>query len=257
MRVLPRLGLARLRHAQGQRERAFALLAECRELPNTRLDHHFIERIAEIEAHLRLCDGDPQGALVTLPPLHGGRVTLIEVRALAALGEHEAALELLARTDPPGARRAIQAALVQARCLPDEEQRQKALTVAVQLSEQQGYVRILVDERAWLFERLMGLVPTWPTDYVARVIDASAHELAANEPHAPFAPSAQLSGRELEVWRYLATPLSLGEISRRLYISRNTMKTHVRNIYRKLGVATREAAVGVRVTERALPPPEL
>ena len=34
------------------------------------------------------------------------------------------------------------------------------------------------------------------------------------------------------------------EIADALYVSRNTLKSHVRSIYRKLGVSTREAAVG-------------
>jgi ATP/maltotriose-dependent transcriptional regulator MalT len=41
-----------------------------------------------------------------------------------------------------------------------------------------------------------------------------------------------------------------------LFISRNTMKTHVRNIYRKLEVATRDAAVAVATAApEAEPPP--
>jgi LuxR family maltose regulon positive regulatory protein len=41
----------------------------------------------------------------------------------------------------------------------------------------------------------------------------------------------------------LAGPLSLREIAEKLYVSLNTVKTHVRAIYRKLGVSTRHDAV--------------
>ena len=52
-----------------------------------------------------------------------------------------------------------------------------------------------------------------------------------------------LSKRELEVARYLPTPLSSAEIAERLYISLNTLKTHLKQIYRKLDVTSRRDAV--------------
>jgi LuxR family transcriptional regulator, maltose regulon positive regulatory protein len=55
----------------------------------------------------------------------------------------------------------------------------------------------------------------------------------------PFAPSS----REREILRYLATGLSNREIAAELYISLNTMKTHVRSLYRRLGVSSRSQAV--------------
>ncbi|HEX7094612.1 MAG TPA: LuxR C-terminal-related transcriptional regulator [Acidimicrobiales bacterium] len=252
VRVLIRLCLARLHHARGQRAAAFALLAECRRLSHARLDHRLLDRIVEIEAHLRLCEDDALGALELLPPVRGRRLRLIEARARAALGD-TSATELLDGLDPPGLRRSVQVPLVRARCATDPQRARREVATAVELAERGGYTRMLLDERAWLLEHLLALVAVWPSDYVSRVVDASLHELAVREPPTPL---TKLSERELEVWRYLATPLSLGEISRRLFISRNTMKTHVRNIYRKLGVTAREAAVAVRVEDAArLPRP--
>jgi LuxR family transcriptional regulator, maltose regulon positive regulatory protein len=61
------------------------------------------------------------------------------------------------------------------------------------------------------------------------------------------APTAQdgdeLSGRELAVLRLLPTRLSQREIGDELYVSLNTVKTHTRNVFRKLGVTSREDAV--------------
>lgn len=51
------------------------------------------------------------------------------------------------------------------------------------------------------------------------------------------------STRELEILRYLSTGLSNREIAAELYISLNTMKTHVRSLYRRLGVSSRSQAV--------------
>ena len=59
-----------------------------------------------------------------------------------------------------------------------------------------------------------------------------------------FGPSS-LTVSELRVLQYLPTHLSMAEIAERLYISRNTVKSHAVAIYRKLGTASRGAAVQV------------
>jgi LuxR family maltose regulon positive regulatory protein len=59
-------------------------------------------------------------------------------------------------------------------------------------------------------------------------------------------PAAEpdLSERELAILRLLAGELSQREIGSQLYVSFNTVKSHTRSIFRKLGVATRADAVG-------------
>ena len=53
----------------------------------------------------------------------------------------------------------------------------------------------------------------------------------------------ELTERELSVLRYLPSGLSQREIAGELYVSLNTVKTHCKAIYRKLGVDGRKAAV--------------
>jgi LuxR family transcriptional regulator, maltose regulon positive regulatory protein len=55
--------------------------------------------------------------------------------------------------------------------------------------------------------------------------------------------SRELSDAERRIVRLLASDLSLREIGRELYLSMNTVKTHTRSIYRKLGVSSRREAV--------------
>jgi LuxR family maltose regulon positive regulatory protein len=57
------------------------------------------------------------------------------------------------------------------------------------------------------------------------------------------APGDELSDRELAVLRLLATDLTQREIGQELYVSLNTVKSHTKSIFRKLGVSTREQAV--------------
>jgi LuxR family maltose regulon positive regulatory protein len=53
----------------------------------------------------------------------------------------------------------------------------------------------------------------------------------------------ELSPSELRVLRYLPTNLTRPDIARELYVSINTVNTHVRNIYSKLGARDRSSAV--------------
>ena len=54
-----------------------------------------------------------------------------------------------------------------------------------------------------------------------------------------------LTDRERDVLRLLPTRLTFGEIAKELYVSVNTVKFHIRVIYRKLGVNSREEAAAV------------
>ncbi|MBK9711308.1 MAG: tetratricopeptide repeat protein [Kouleothrix sp.] len=129
-----------------------------------------------------------------------------------------------------------------------------ALERALRPAEPEGYVRIFVDEGLAIARLLsaaaaQGMMP----DYIAKLQAAFAAIEAEAQPRAdkavlPPASSAQpliepLSERELEVLRLLGTELNGPEIARRLMVSLNTMRTHTKNIYNKLGVNNRRAAV--------------
>lgn len=52
-----------------------------------------------------------------------------------------------------------------------------------------------------------------------------------------------LSARESQVSRYLATNLTWSEVGQAMFLSTNTIKTHVKNLYAKLGVNNRRDAI--------------
>ncbi|NUU16164.1 response regulator transcription factor [Cellulomonas humilata] len=52
-----------------------------------------------------------------------------------------------------------------------------------------------------------------------------------------------LTRRERVILAHLALPLTLNEIAAALFVTRNTVKSQVRSIYQKLGVADRESAL--------------
>lgn len=91
--------------------------------------------------------------------------------------------------------------------------------------------------------------------HLCRLVDELAERVGAAvpEPVAPPAGPGDLTDRELAVLRRLTGDGSAREIAADLYVSHNTVKTQMRSIYRKLGVATREEAVR-RARERGLLP---
>ena len=83
---------------------------------------------------------------------------------------------------------------------------------------------------------------------IAQTVLSGAHRskcvAVAISPRNQWAAVAEeLTAKEHEVLRLLATRLSRREIGQRLYVSLNTVKTHQRALYRKLGVENRAAAV--------------
>ncbi|HET7722418.1 MAG TPA: LuxR C-terminal-related transcriptional regulator, partial [Acidimicrobiales bacterium] len=77
--------------------------------------------------------------------------------------------------------------------------------------------------------------------HAQRVLAATtARAAAAPTPHGLVEP---LSSRELDVLRLLRSDLSGPEIARELVVSLNTVRTHTKNIYTKLDVTSRRAAV--------------
>ena len=67
---------------------------------------------------------------------------------------------------------------------------------------------------------------------------------AAASPRGAATPLLEpLSKRELTVLGYLETMLSTEEIAAELFLSTNTVKTHTKSIYRKLGVTRRRHAI--------------
>jgi LuxR family maltose regulon positive regulatory protein len=70
-----------------------------------------------------------------------------------------------------------------------------------------------------------------------------AEQTLGSAPRRRIGVAEPLTERELAVLRLLPTHLSALEIGRELYVSVNTVRTHVQAVYRKLGVASRAEAV--------------
>lgn len=86
------------------------------------------------------------------------------------------------------------------------------------------------------------------------LLDRTEHDVGRPIRRRPSAAEA-LTDRELVVLRLLATTLSQPEIAHELYVSVNTVRTHIQGIYRKLNVASRQEAVATAREHELLPDP--
>lgn len=75
------------------------------------------------------------------------------------------------------------------------------------------------------------------------LIGGLLHDLDERTDEQPADLVVALSKREIEILQLLPTAYDQDELARRLFISKNTLKTHLRAIYRKLGVESRRQAV--------------
>jgi len=146
----------------------------------------------------------------------------------------------------------IEVLILTALVLDAKNDRDMALTYlrkSFTLAAKEGYVRIFVNEgppmARLLYEALSrGIMP----DYVRQLLGAFPLEESAQAPAKKSQVDQSeliepLSEREIEVLQLIAEGLTNQEIASKLFLSLNTIKTHTRNIYAKLGIHTRTQAV--------------
>jgi LuxR family transcriptional regulator, maltose regulon positive regulatory protein len=223
LRAAARAARAKLLAATGDQEAAMAALGgdDQRRAP--------VEAV--VLARLQVGGTDPAAALRTLAPV-------------LADAPGDAAPEL------PLTIEACLVAAVANRALADHRAAARSLRSALDLAAPEGYRRAFVEAgppaRALLADHLH-----WDATHHLMVGVLLERLRAAAGPVDPTAGrSAQaaplvvpLSEREQVVLRYLSSRLSAGEIADELYVSLNTVKTHIKSIYRKLDTNRRWDAV--------------
>ena len=118
----------------------------------------------------------------------------------------------------------------------------RCIEAALELAEPEGYLRSFLDRGGpELGDRLRRQVRQGTAHRA--LIDEILDRARGSEGDRPASLAEPLSARELDVLRYLPTSLQLAEISTELFLSVNTVRSHVKSIYRKLGVQRRSQAV--------------
>ncbi len=249
--VIASLGLARIWASSGRRDEAFDLLSTCRRINvPLALPEPFAGRIDAAEARLLIETSVAEaGRLIGRLP-DSLETSFLRTRLALARGDRREASSILARSEDhlTTLRRRLQWQLLDARA--GTASSEESLRAAVDVAAREGFVRCFVDEGDELLSLLRehsGASPAW---FVKDVIEAFQASMTS---HSPGSGSLvdPLSDREQVVLSYLPSWVPSAEIASELYISLNTLKSHLRSIYRKLGATSRREAV-VQARDRGL-----
>ena len=140
----------------------------------------------------------------------------------------------------------VQALLLEAiarDALGDTDRAERALERSLDLAEPEGLlIPFLLYPATGLLEQHRRRRTSHPA-LISEIVDLLAGRTPARRRDATHVLSGPLTESETRVLRYLPTNLSAPEIAGELYLSLNTIRTHMRHLYSKLGVHTRAEAV--------------
>ncbi|WUJ70454.1 LuxR C-terminal-related transcriptional regulator [Kribbella soli] len=230
-----RLAMARIREAEGDLDSALELLDAAIKVyvgdfsPNVR-------PLTAVRARLLIRRGDLSAAQEwaesvpdELSYLHEyEHVTL----ARLLMARREDAVPLLERLRAAAENRTgslIEILVLQALAARDPAPLERALALA----EPEGYVRVFISEGTSMLQRIR-------SPYARTLLDAAGRPTRVSTPQTLIDP---LSDRELDVLRLLTSELDGPSIARELVVSLNTVRTHTKHIYTKLGVNNRRVAI--------------
>jgi len=257
IRLLVCLTSAILQAARGHRHRALEEFAAAGRMQALMVSEHGLTtRVTAwtIATQARL--GMAGQARAALAALDGRQAGAGEIRNAAAVIR-------LAEQDPAAARRELRVVLdgdvpvlsyltrvethlldaFACRDLGDERAAHEAAEQALNLAEPDRLILPFAMTGAW---QLLETMPRHSTSHAALVtdiLDAVRGPGRGGPNQRAVMPVEELSRSELRVLRYLPTNLTRREIAGELSVSLNTVNTHIRRIYAKLGAADRTAAV--------------
>lgn len=252
--------LARVKLAQGDAEAASALLTEAEQFVQ---QHHFDHWLGEITT-MRIQTLLHQGALAAAIqlaaahdlPLSQARIALAESDPTAAMAQLAPIRQQAEANDWADLR--LQVVILQAlvdQKAGENEQAIQTVSEALALAAQGGLLRPFVDagpSMATLLQQAVqeSVLPHFAQQVLAAFGETAVPQLLTAKPFSqstnqlvPHSLLDPLSERELEVLKLLTTGLTGPEIASELMVSLNTMRTHTKHIYAKLGVNSRRTAV--------------
>ena len=248
--VLSLVELARVALRRAEFDEALERLDRARAFFPADVESPLAVRGDALEVRVRLA----AGLVVTADHLarlgSGPRRLIAEAEYHARSGDPNAAAACL-QTLAPGVepRQQLERCLVEAQiglCEDDSIRVDRLLNTILDLARSQGFARSITDAGRPVSQALETRLRRDAPDPALEALEHAVVEVTARPVRVKRTGSADeigLTDRERTVLRYLPSRLSNREIAAELYVSLNTLKTHVGSTYRKLGVDSRAAAV--------------
>ncbi|MCB8943071.1 MAG: LuxR family transcriptional regulator [Ardenticatenaceae bacterium] len=240
--------LARVQLAQGDAAAALATLAEAEQFVQQKHFEHQLGGITAVRTQIHRQQGNlPAAAQLAVAhdlPLSQARVKLAQWEPAAALALLEPVRQQAEANDWADLR--LQVLLLQAlahQASGESELAVQMIGEVLALAAPGGLLRPFLDEGPPMASLLRKAVQQGISLEFAQQVLAAFGETAVAPPPISQSLPDPLSDRELDVLKLLTTNLTGPEIARELMISLNTMRTHTKNIYSKLGVNSRRTAV--------------
>jgi LuxR family transcriptional regulator, maltose regulon positive regulatory protein len=218
--------------------------------------HKLLQKLNHVEVGCRLALGDLEGALLVARSIPAGEISCETMARIdLASGRPDRALTRL-RSNRPGSLAADIRRLVLLTCAEMQHGRtlraDEALCRAVDQARPEGYVRPFMEEAAQIVPLLRVISANRPDPYLTQLIDHAERLVPKTAASGPGTMLEPLTAREREVLGYLPSHLSVPDIAARIYVSPNTVKSHLKSIYRKMGAASRGDAVTMAVSRGLL-----
>jgi LuxR family maltose regulon positive regulatory protein len=240
--------LARVQLAQGNAAGAIATLAETEQFAQQQHFDHWLGEITAVRIQTNLHQGNLAAAVQLAEahdlPISDARIRLEQDEPIAALAQLEPVRQQAETNDWADLR--LRVLILQSlahQAAGESTAAVQTLGEALSLAAPGGLLRPFVEQgmpmAALLGEGVkQGIFPA----FAQQVLNAFRETNDSQLPTAQPLPDP-LSERELEVLKLLTSALTGPEIAHELMISLNTMRTHTKNIYSKLGVNSRRTAV--------------
>jgi len=245
---LAQLDRARIWAAGGNYDEALASLPAARSALKSEKSVLLAEA-DELEARIRLGVGDLSGAASVIERLPGDRRVVMSAMIALAAGNPEQAAQALSSAPAEAAtiRSDLELRLLRASVAIGQSSHQAPALVrqALAVAERHGFAQTVVDTAPQLVEHVISEPQLYPrTKQLTALIAAG---LKARKRAAPAPRQGKLldplTTAEIRVLEKLSERLTYTEIAADLYLSLNTVKTHLRHAYMKLGVTSRSSAV--------------
>jgi LuxR family maltose regulon positive regulatory protein len=248
---LAQVDRARIWAAGGDHDVALASLPQARAALRSE-NSVLMAKADELEARLRAALGDQRGALSAAGRLPDPRRIVVETVLALAAGDTAAAERVLAGAPATGSttRLDVELQLLRANVALHRAgtEAPRHVRQALKHAHELGFVQTILDTAPQLIDHVVANPDVYPDFTELAQLARARSTMQTGASSRRTALVEPLTEAEIRVLAKLAERLSYAAIASELYLSLNTVKTHLRHAYIKLGVSSRSSAIARATT---------